>query len=809
MLKLRIIAPKKEPLEHTLTPNQTYIIGRGPDGCQIVINDDKVSKRHAEIVVGDDLSVTIKDLGSTNGTKVNNKSALEQTVVNTKSSITVGLTTLLLVDMKNDADMPRIMIADNKHESPKDDGETEQFGSSTRAIQIDRSTINIGRDSSNDIVLEHPMASRKHATITKDAENYTLTDHNSTNGTYLNGKKIEKGVVLKPADLIHICGYRYLFDGQKLEEYNENTGQLNIDLHRLQKTIKTAEGVSKNLLDDISLSIKPNEFVAILGGSGAGKTTLLGSLTGMNPATSGEITINGRNFYREYNSFRSMLGYVPQQDIVHDELTVWEVLTYAGKLRMPEDTTDLEIAMNAEQVLFNLDLSEQRHVLVRNLSGGQKKRVSIGVELLTKPSIFFLDEPTSGLDPGLEYNMMEMLRKLANQGRTVILVTHATFNIKLCDKVIFLAEGGRLAFYGTPEEALTYFEVDDYAQIYKKIASEKTSTEWADSYYSSEIGKKYKPKKQQMSNESGTDNMDSTSITNKTSSFRQWWILTSRYNQIIARDKKNITLLFLQPIIIALLILITYYHVSPVFEDSKYRPVDLEITERVIASGNIEVVLERQQDEATRRNDMSSAVAIMVFSAIWLGASNSAREIIKEQAIYKRERLVNLKLIPYLLSKIVPLSFISLLQSALFLFIIFVGLGLPLFWLNVGAFFLIFIASVMMGLMISALVNNTNNATAAVPLILIPQIILSGAIMPVEYIRPELLQSVFYLAISKWGYELMGGEILNINNRSALETPIKALSGDLSGHWLVLLGFVLLFFAVSIFALWKKDNKLS
>jgi len=673
---------------------------------------------------------------------------------------------------------------------------------------MDQSITDIGRDATNDIVLEHPMASRKHASIVKEGTEFTLQDNNSTNGTYVNGVKVEKSTILKPRDLIQICGYRYLFDGEKLEEYNENTGQLTIDIDRLQKTIMTGEGRTKNLLEDITLSIKPNEFVAILGGSGAGKTTLLGALTGMNPATKGEITINGRNFYREYQLFRSMLGYVPQEDIVHDELTVLEVLTYAGRLRMPEDTTEMEIAMSAEQVLFNLDLSEQRNILVKHLSGGQKKRVSIGVELLTKPSIFFLDEPTSGLDPGLEYSMMEMLRKLADQGRTVILVTHATFNIKLCDKVIFLAEGGHLAFYGTPDQALDYFKVDDFAQAYKKISSVKTGYEWSTNYYSSALAEEYSPENAGKEYDYSDSNVEHTSSNNKTSSLRQWWILTNRYSQIMIRDKKNILLIFLQPIIIALLIVMTYSHVSPVFEISNYRQTDLQITDRVVAAGNIEEVLERQQNEATRRNDMSSVIAIMVFSAIWLGASNSAREIIKESAVYRRERLFNLRLMPYLLSKIAPLSLISFFQTLLFLFIIFIGLGLPLFWLNLGAYFLIFLASVMMGLTVSALVENTNNATAAVPLLLIPQIILSGAIMPMEYIRPEIFQSVFYMAISKWGYELMGGEILDINNRSALETPIEALAGNLSGHWFVLAGFVLVFLLVSLFALKRKDTRL-
>jgi len=213
-----------------------------------------------------------------------------------------------------------------------------------------------------------------------------------------------------------------------------------------------------NLLQDISLTINSNEFVAVVGMSGAGKTTLVDAISGFRPATDGQVLINGTDFYRYYDSFRDDIGYVPQRDIVHMELTPEKALDYAAQLRMPPDTSKAERGKVVTEVLEVLDLAERRKLPIFRMSGGQQKRLSIGVELLTKPRLFFLDEPTSGLDPGTEFEMMKLMRRLADQGRTVVLITHATKNVMMCDKGVILARGGHLAYYGPPEIALTYFD---------------------------------------------------------------------------------------------------------------------------------------------------------------------------------------------------------------------------------------------------------------------------------------------------------------------------------------------------------------
>ncbi|WP_434423130.1 ABC transporter ATP-binding protein [Nannocystis pusilla] len=220
----------------------------------------------------------------------------------------------------------------------------------------------------------------------------------------------------------------------------------------------------------MSLAILPREFVAIVGGSGAGKSTLLGALSGFSRASEGDVLVNGDDYYANFDAYRGQIGYVPQSDILHQTLTVDEALRFTAQLRLPEDTGDAEIAARVERVLADVDIEDRRTTRISELSGGQRKRVSIAAELLADPSLFFLDEPTSGLDPGLEKRLMYTLRRLADGGRTIVMVTHATANIHQCDHIAFMADA-RLVWFGPPADALQHFGVrsGDFADIYTKV----------------------------------------------------------------------------------------------------------------------------------------------------------------------------------------------------------------------------------------------------------------------------------------------------------------------------------------------------
>ncbi|HEX8730940.1 MAG TPA: FHA domain-containing protein, partial [Ktedonobacterales bacterium] len=330
-------------------------------------------------------------------------------------------------------------------------------------IRLGAAEITIGRKTDNTITLAHPQVSGHHATLAREGATYRITDMNSTNHVYVNGE-IVASQTLKTGDEIRIGPYRFVYEGNQLKQYDESSF-IRIDGVGLKRV-----GTNNvTLLDDISVSIPPRSFVALVGGSGAGKSTLLDALNGLRPAQAGSVLYNGRDYYHNIAMYSSQIGYVPQDDIVHRDLTVERALYYAAKIRLPSDFTDEQIQQRINEVLDEVELTHRRTLMVRDLSGGQRKRVSIALELLANPSIFFLDEPTSGLDPGLDRKMMFLLRRLADRGHTIVLVTHATTNINSCDYVCFLCAGGRLAYFGPPEEAKAYFGKSDFAEIYSSL----------------------------------------------------------------------------------------------------------------------------------------------------------------------------------------------------------------------------------------------------------------------------------------------------------------------------------------------------
>lgn len=293
---------------------------------------------------------------------------------------------------------------------------------------------------------------------------------------YRNG--VTHSVMIENKDVVNSQLLSHHVNNNNADNYSRKGG-VELRVEKLSKIVPCKKGTGINggdkkyILEDVSLTIYPGELVAILGGSGAGKTTLMNAINGFEPATSGQVYINGSDLYKNYQSYKAQIGYVPQQDIVYDNLTMEDMLTYVAKLRLPGDYSKEEIAHRVDDVLAAMALQPQKHTLIKKLSGGQKKRASIAVELISDPSLFFLDEPTSGLDPEAETNLMKQLKMLSSQkGKTTIVITHTLQNIHLFDKVIFMAPGGKLCFYGSPDEAKKFFEVDNLADAYEKISAD-------------------------------------------------------------------------------------------------------------------------------------------------------------------------------------------------------------------------------------------------------------------------------------------------------------------------------------------------
>src|SRR5436190_2456606 len=652
-------------------------------------------------------------------------------------------------------------------------GAMQDFAPEVRPIPLGAPVITIGRLPENIVVLSHPQVSGRHARLEQVHGGYRIIDVGSTNHVYVNAQPVTNQV-LRPGDEIRIGPYKFTYTGTQLTQQDESKG-IRIDALHLQKV------GSKHtiLINDISIAIPQRTFVALVGGSGAGKSMLMDALNGLRPAQKGLVLYNGQDYYSHLAAFSTQLGYVPQDDIIHRDLTVERALYYTARMRLPEDFTQTQIKQRIEEVLEDVDMKHRRGLLVSKLSGGQRKRVSIALELLANPSVFFLDEPTSGLDPGLDRRMMLLLRRLADKGHTIVLVTHATNNINVCDYICFLAQGGRLAYFGPPNEAKVYFGKTDFAEIYSTLEPTEEKLNIPDE---AENRFKASPDHQKFVvgplNQGPAGRTDANQQTvavkppKRGNPWKQFSLLSWRYLAILKNDKANLAILLLQAPLIGLLLLFFIRGVGPdgfnpnnvlqcpttasiitnrgpdlptpsnpvVFKSCQHLQAFLTTDSRGIAYANQRGGTNQAlQDFIVPGPGYAATVLfIMAFSAIFFGCINAAREIVKEAPIYLRERAVNLGILPYMFSKIVVLGVLCLVQSAILVLCVSIpdpfsnSILLPPFLEVYITIALTSLAGLMMGLMVSALVPNTDRAMTIVPLLLIPQIIFSGTIFPLN-----------------------------------------------------------------------------
>jgi ABC-type multidrug transport system ATPase subunit/pSer/pThr/pTyr-binding forkhead associated (FHA) protein len=608
-----------------------------------------------------------------------------------------------------------------------------------------RTELTIGRSPENDLQLSYPTISRHHARIRRvgSADEYVIEDLRSSNGTLVDDEVIEPGelVPLRPGSTLRIGPIKLIFAPQSIQLVDESR-DLRLDALHLNQFV----GKGINLLQDISLAILPREFVALVGVSGAGKSTLMNALAGFWPASDGAVLVNGTDLYRRFDAFRTDLGYVPQDDIIHRELTAEKALHYVARLRLPADTTPAERREAVVEELETLGLTERKDVRVGSLSGGQRKRVSIGVERLTRPGLFFLDEATSGLDPGTENRLMRLLRQLADEGQTILLVTHATKNVTLCDQVVFLAKGGRLAYFGPPGEALEYFGVADFDEIYEQLEDERSPEEWAERYRQSSQYGEYVVRRlrepygdlldtgpQLRDAQAGKAARRSGLAATKTkvkqpSAFRQFLVLTARYLDIMRTDRVNLLLMLL---------------IAPVLGSMDLIAWPREVYDPV-------------QGDASRAMVMLFMAAIIPFL---IGALSSVREIVKEKAIYRRERTVNLRIVPYLLSK-VAVGFLFALYTAAALLILklvavdFSHLGVEDLALYYLVIVLAVLSGVMWGLLISAIAPREEQAMLLLIVVVVVQMVFSGGILPLDQLGTAG-EAIGYPTSSKWAFEAL------------------------------------------------------
>jgi ABC-type multidrug transport system ATPase subunit len=714
----------------------TITIGRATSNS-LVLPDERISRHHAQIVRNPD-GFAITDLASKQGTQINNTplSAHQPRRLSDQDVINIGHFAIrFCASEKQPVSLPL--------DSPTSEHSDILLGEQTVkadpgrfdmklavSIPLDlrgRTCLRLGRDSSNDAVITHPLVSRYHAQIQRQQGSFVITDLDSMNGTFVNGKAVTRPQVLRVGDTVQIGPCRLVLNIDETFDRYDESGNLRLDALNLRK--RTQQDAV--LLDDISLSILPREFVAVVGVSGAGKSTLLDALNGLRPATSGSVLVNGNDLYKHFNAYRTELGYVPQDDIIHQELTVLQALDYAAQLRLPADTTPAERKQRVQEVLAELELTQRQQVRVKNLSGGQRKRVSMGVELLTKPSLFFLDEATSGLDPGIEAQMMRLLRKLADQGRTILLITHATKNVTTCDLVVFLAKGGRVAYFGPPDQALDYFGVKDFDEIYLKLENERSPQEWQQRYLRSRQYQQYVVQRQQQlpgrpGTSRNTQPVAPPAHVNGISGWRQFWILSRRNLTILLQDR------------VSLMLMLAVAPLLGIVDFATWRRQNL--FDPVIGDANL----------------VQSMIFITVLVCAIVGSLSTMREIVKEADIYRRERRVGLKLVPYIFSKFGIAAILAVYQAVIFLLTKQIAVILPGGVDDAIALYitllLLTIGGMVMGLLVSALSPNQNVAPLLTILFLIPQITFSGGLLPLKDLGDQG-QWFSQLTITRWGFE--------------------------------------------------------
>jgi ABC-type multidrug transport system ATPase subunit len=637
---------------------------------------------------------------------------------------------------------------------------------------ISAGRIRLGRSRDNDVTVPDLLASRHHAEIYLHPNGGAeVVDLGTANGTFVNGQRVARAPISQ-RDVIAVGHHLFQLDGASLVEYRDS-GDVAFEAQSLNVWAGT-----KQLMHDMTFRLPARSLLGVVGPSGAGKSTLLNALTGFRPADAGTVRYAGRDLYDEYDELRRRIGYVPQADPLHAQLTVKEALEYGAELRFPADTTAEERRVRVEEVIGELGLTQHAETPVSRLSGGQKKRTSVALELLTRPSLLFLDEPTSGLDPANDKAVMDTLRTLAKgggagsadeQGRTVIVVTHSVLFLDRCDYVLVLSPGGYIAYFGPPEGALTYFhrtDFKDFVDTFREL--EETPGEQMAARFR---GSDYYVPSAMVAPLVRTAPPALPSIRQQPVSF-QLSTLTRRYLKVIIADRSYLRLIALFPIL-------------------------LGVIPRVIpAPHGLGVIANRPNGDAAK------VLVVLMLCACFMGMANSVREIVKERDIYRRERTIGLSRTAYLGSKVVVLTGITAVQCVVFTLIGLLGrtppeaavLGSPLLECLV-AIIVAALASMMIGLFISTLVDNADKTMPFLVLVTMAQLVLSGGLITVS--NQIGLAQLSWLAPARWGFAATAAtddlNVVEMLGRLPESDPRDALWNHTGGVWLldIIMGVVI------------------
>ncbi|MER5732160.1 FHA domain-containing protein [Streptomyces sp. NPDC002138] len=756
----------------TLDPSRSYSLGRDPQG-DVAIDDARVSWRHATIS-WNGRGWGIEDHGSTNGTYVHGARVQQTELVpgtpvhlgNAQDGPRLNLTVAAVAAAapqpaaahqaqanwqeappqqqyqqpqqqaapqyqppQQQPQVPHQQAAPQQQHQPGP-GYSDRSPTTFHHLELGH-VMRIGRALENELVVSDLQVSRLHAEFhSMPGGRFEIRDLGSHNGTYVNGQALPKSgtALLGPNDIVGVGHSTFRIVGDRLEEFVD-TGDVSFSARHLTVTVDGG----KQILKDVTFGVPEKSLIGVIGPSGSGKSTLLKALTGYRPADQGDVLYDNRNLYKQFAELRQRIGLVPQDDILHKELKVSTALKYAAKLRFPGDTAESERAARIDEVLRELKLDIHKDKKITSLSGGQRKRVSVALELLTKPSLIFLDEPTSGLDPGMDRDVMQLLRGLADDGRTVLVVTHSVAELGICDKLLVMAPGGSVAYFGPPDEALNFFGYTTWADVFSAFENYR-EYDWAGRWKGSQHFQLYAADIDAVAPQSVAMPPAQQMRPPKPQGYgSQLWTLIRRYTSVIASDKGFIGLMLILPAVLGVVstVIPATFGLAPPTPPSNFN------------------------------GDAGTIMLILCVGMCFSGAANSVRELIKERVIYERERATGLSRSAYLMSKVIVLGVITAIQGVVICAIGFIPRDLPTegllmppaveLCLSVTA---LGFTSMMFGLVISSLVKTAEKTMPLLVMFAIVQVVFTGILFKVY--DSVGLEQVAWLMPSRWAIAAAG-----------------------------------------------------
>jgi ABC-type multidrug transport system ATPase subunit len=758
-----------EPVRVVMHPGEVVLVGRDPS-CQLVLVDRSVSRRHAEISrVGE--TWVVRDLGSRNGIHLDGERT-DRIAVSNGAVIRVGSPhdgPVLRFTTPPPPPPPPLAVPEPAPPpavpEPEPPSERPELAPPSERPELAAfelvGRVTIGRSPDCDIRLPDLLVSRRHAEVrrlgTGSHASHQLVDLGSTNGTYVNGRRLDRAV-LRAGDRVSIGHFQLVFDGQRLHK-QVDAGPVTLSAEGI-----TVEIDGRRIVQDVSFALAQGSLLGIVGPSGCGKSTMVRALTGLRPANAGQVGYDGRDLYQDYAELRYRIGMVPQDDVLHRQLTVRRALRFAASLRFADDVSRRERSAKVAEVLGTLGLQGVARQRIDRLSGGQRKRTNVALELLTEPSMLCLDEPTSGLDPALDRDVMRELRELADRGRTILCITHSVLHLGVCDRVMVMCPGGTVGYFGPPGELLGFFEAENYADVFAQVTRQPEY--WTRRYRESEMYRRYVAEpiaanrtRQQAAPappliEPAKLSLGRRGMVNQAkdpvSPIRELTTLSLRMFSVIWADRAFFLFLLGLPAVLALI--------------SHAVPGDTGLGSP--SGTSLEARLEAQR-----------LLVVLVVGAAFMGISSAIREIVGEVPIYQRERAVGLSPGAYLASKLTVLGIINVIQVAIFVRLSLLGRGGPAEALVLGSPMLEVIVPVamvtlsctMLGLCISALARSVAQTTPVLVVVVMAMLVLSGGLFALA--DEPVLNQVSWLSPTRWGFAA-GASTVDLLSMVPIDDPL-------------------------------------